>query len=498
MADGFDPVIVRDERAEMTSLLMIVGFACFWAWFLAAFMGGIFHPGSTDLFSELFVRLCALAAMALTQLATHLKLAVRLSDYAKTKRLFALIVILAVPILAVTIWGLYTDIAPLFVASIAWIMLGVSMSLLLLSWGSIWATLDREESYNRTTAKRLAWSILLVACLCVFIKLAPLQLDMPLAFGAYLVSALLQMVCSQRMAQPESDEGESDSGQKLQLFSRTRYTPLCMGAFFGFTLAFMFSAFGTETASYAIVASVFLGGAISAFVIIVLRRVPRITTVERILFPIFALCFIAVPFLEAHLRLYPLAAIAAGLSFYFLSHWNTLLMMAYKHELLPIFHFSQGTIAPFEGLALGWGLQTVLIGLGIEPESTVLPSCLAMAFLTTLIPAIVSYKSNVAVEVLSMAEDGTLSILEQGEKSEGAKGAWKKKCLAICERFDLSPRETEVFLLLAKGRNAEHIHNELYISVYTAKTHGYRIYRKLNIHSQQELIDMVEGNYCPE
>ena len=140
----------------------------------------------------------------------------------------------------------------------------------------------------------------------------------------------------------------------------------------------------------------------------------------------------------------------------------------------------------------------MLIGLGLDPESTVLPSCLAMAFLTTLIPAIVSYKSNVAVEVLSMAEDGTLSILEQGEKSEGAKGAWKKKCLAICERFDLSPRETEVFLLLAKGRNAEHIHNELYISVYTAKTHGYRIYRKLNIHSQQELIDMVEGNYCPE
>lgn len=47
-------------------------------------------------------------------------------------------------------------------------------------------------------------------------------------------------------------------------------------------------------------------------------------------------------------------------------------------------------------------------------------------------------------------------------------------------------------MLLARGRNTEIIHQELVISTHTVKTHTYRIYRKLNISSQQELIGLVE------
>ena len=53
-------------------------------------------------------------------------------------------------------------------------------------------------------------------------------------------------------------------------------------------------------------------------------------------------------------------------------------------------------------------------------------------------------------------------------------------------------RETEVMYLLAKGHNAAYIQDSLYISRSTAKTHINHVYRKLDIHSQQELINMVE------
>lgn len=47
--------------------------------------------------------------------------------------------------------------------------------------------------------------------------------------------------------------------------------------------------------------------------------------------------------------------------------------------------------------------------------------------------------------------------------------------------------------MLARGHNGYHIRDELGLSYNTVKTHVQRIYRKLDVHSQQELIDLVEG-----
>lgn len=63
----------------------------------------------------------------------------------------------------------------------------------------------------------------------------------------------------------------------------------------------------------------------------------------------------------------------------------------------------------------------------------------------------------------------------------------------IAKRCRLSPRETEVFSLLAKGRNVRYISETLVVSVNTARSHIYSIYGKLGVHSHQELIDLVEN-----
>lgn len=81
---------------------------------------------------------------------------------------------------------------------------------------------------------------------------------------------------------------------------------------------------------------------------------------------------------------------------------------------------------------------------------------------------------------------------DESDVSEGP-GRWKLACNDICCRYDLSPRERDVFMLIAKGRNAEYVQNVLYISGHTAKTHISNIYKKLDIHSVQELLDLVEA-----
>ena len=67
-----------------------------------------------------------------------------------------------------------------------------------------------------------------------------------------------------------------------------------------------------------------------------------------------------------------------------------------------------------------------------------------------------------------------------------------RKCQALIDRYKLSPRESEVLGYIVKGRNARHVADRLCISESTAKTHISNIYRKTNVHSQQELLDIIE------
>lgn len=70
---------------------------------------------------------------------------------------------------------------------------------------------------------------------------------------------------------------------------------------------------------------------------------------------------------------------------------------------------------------------------------------------------------------------------------------YKRKCAQTIKTFDLTPREGEILFYLAKGRNAKYIADQLYVAERTVKTHTYHIYQKMGIHSQQELIDIVEN-----
>ena len=103
-------------------------------------------------------------------------------------------------------------------------------------------------------------------------------------------------------------------------------------------------------------------------------------------------------------------------------------------------------------------------------------------------------ESDRAVEPQSIPEDvdGT-DVLDGDEARAQQLGRFKRKCAAVADTFLLSRKETEVLFLLAKGRNSAAIQEALYISAGTANTHMRHIYRKLDVHSQHELIELVES-----
>ena len=97
-----------------------------------------------------------------------------------------------------------------------------------------------------------------------------------------------------------------------------------------------------------------------------------------------------------------------------------------------------------------------------------------------------------SVELVEPAEERTGDITPEHDDGGRGKGRFHAKCEEIADRYLLSRRETEVMFLLAKGHNAAYIQDKLCISKSTAKTHINHIYRKLDIHTQQELLNMVE------
>lgn len=66
-------------------------------------------------------------------------------------------------------------------------------------------------------------------------------------------------------------------------------------------------------------------------------------------------------------------------------------------------------------------------------------------------------------------------------------------CAAAADEFRLTKREREILPYLAQGYSLPYIRNELYISQSTIDTHVRHIYKKMGLHSKEELITAVRG-----
>ena len=89
----------------------------------------------------------------------------------------------------------------------------------------------------------------------------------------------------------------------------------------------------------------------------------------------------------------------------------------------------------------------------------------------------------------------TASSMEGEEERELAMGRLSMDDVTadLAREYKLSPREAEVFGFLAKGRSVPYMRDVLVISKSTIETHIKHIYVKCNVHSKQELLDLVEA-----
>jgi DNA-binding CsgD family transcriptional regulator len=205
---------------------------------------------------------------------------------------------------------------------------------------------------------------------------------------------------------------------------------------------------------------------------------------KKLLLPLIVIALIPINYLPPLLQVPLLSLAVFGFTCFDALSWETILFEIKERSLNLFAYASTGLIVSFFSIALGWGIGLATIQL--------LPANLnntVFAFITTMI--ILALVIELVSSKWEVVPDNVNVPFAQHRT------VWRDKCLTIANKCNLTAQETNIFLFLAKGRNASYVQSVLFISGHTVKTHIYHIYKKLEVHSQQELIDLVEKTALP-
>ena len=177
------------------------------------------------------------------------------------------------------------------------------------------------------------------------------------------------------------------------------------------------------------------------------------------------------------------AALVAGYMCFYLLMWFVLCAVAARSALDAIPAICWGSAVNYLGILAGallGGVVGALPGDSLVPRLAVTVVLCTMA--TYMLHAFHSTSLDAAIEGIE-PDPAPLEIRYIDRLAQ--------RCEEVSEKAGLTPRESEILALLARGNNAQHIQDELSISHNTVKFHARNVYRKLGIHSQQELIDLL-------
>lgn len=160
--------------------------------------------------------------------------------------------------------------------------------------------------------------------------------------------------------------------------------------------------------------------------------------------------------------------------------WIVLVRTESRYHLSPLIVFG-----------FGWGLMTAggLCGTWL---GGFLLSYADMAPRTLSIIALISTCLLLFAHLFLFTERSVMELTSE-HGAAGEARPFRNRCEEVAREYKLSAKETEVMILVAKGRSTPRICEELDISQGTANTHLSHIYKKMEVHDRQQLIDVLEG-----
>ncbi|MGV8084550.1 MAG: response regulator transcription factor [Coriobacteriia bacterium] len=357
-------------------------------------------------------------------------------------------------------------------------IVGASQAVLMLAWGDVYRTLDAGQmriSHSGSFVVAAGFIALLNAIGRAFPLLAVLALICLPWFSLGALVAARKSKLHDRRRSPRAEVNTFRMPLKV-LVGIASY-----GLFFGFMVRMTVSPTQPTPITVALNYGLFFAIALSVFgMALFSEKLGRPGLMYRPVLPLIVVGFLLLPILG---RSYLAGAVAAAGMAYFRIFWLAIAIDIARGVPAPLLR-TQGwaLIADYGGVALGSSLQDIL--------------SFNVALSTSQL-TVISSAAVVALILISMfmfnerGFDDLWGALPSVPEPEGLR--LEKRCSEVAAAYGLTPREEEILVFLARGRNREYIQKTLVLSKYTVRTHIQRIYEKLDVHSHQDLIDLVEG-----
>lgn len=489
-ADKAGASAAQARGAAPSDLLVLAASALFWAWFDSGVFRPTFFaafPASSGMFLPYL--LGAIASGGAVLLAACLTRG--RSQAWQDARRWPTAAALALLGSAFSLTGGALELLPLVVAGS--LCVGASCGVFQFAWGEIYA---RGESgfAGRTVAASIALGVLVD---CLVMGLAP---GLAAAFTAALplASAGLAQFLSHTGSLPQPAPSPAGRGSSETVFGSHRTVcglPLSLlVAFALFGLSFGYCQHSAvflpaDAAAYSSDALIAARGITSLAIWVLLAVLPRRSyTVFKVGTLVGIAGFVAAPMLalvETH-GIAPSAVIAVGYTTFDVATWALVAELA-------------ATTGTGPTRLVGCGRFAIHLG-----EVAAIAGCSMLAGLPGAAEAISSTLGYgcVVAEMLLLADNSALWLLvksdavvsEQSEASSTrdapSPGTSSAPSVArVAAAHSLTERESEVLALLLAGHGRARVAQALGISENTLGTHIQQLYRKLDVHSRQELLD---------
>jgi len=362
----------------------------------------------------------------------------------------------------------------------AWIAIGLSCACITLLWGRFYSSIDLERASLYMPASLVLAGIGNYIILALqTVPAAIVTVALPLcAAAAYLLTA-------SEIPSTRNERGPSGRTH-LKLLWRIVLAMLVYGVVIGF---FLNARPEFERAiSTPVIQLVWL--AVPIAILFAVRK-KRMIMMYKLVLPLTAAGFLLIPLLGARGGWLGGPVITAGSHCFDILTWVALSDIAYTRDLSPMRVFGLGRAGNTGGIALGWTVSFLVLGGSSLDSPAILALSLGIVFVLILTATLIFTERNIFAAGEPPAEPAG-ARLQASDQEQSGLGHWRQRCLALARSRGLSPREEEVMLLLAKGHSIQHVQNALVITYSTAKAHTNHIYKKLGIHSRQELIELVE------
>ena len=480
------------------------GFGLYWAWLWLLFFTATIVPSETrSLVEANGFRCLGLAVEAAAFLVLVLDL-VRKDPFVFKRGVDNTVACIlgVVGTLGVMAGGVLEEGMGLAVYASGWVLWGVAGAFLTLTWGRILDSLS-----TRDICLYLALSMALGAMIALLATLLPTPIARAVTLGLPAASVLLghrakSIIRSDDFRDKVPPAPVTDPKIMPAPLLRILFGVAAYSAVTGIVLGMMICREGggfDAIDRLALFSPLAVGLAIA--LIIGLRKSPRpLATLYRFCMPAIITGLIVLSVANESHSAFACAIVVMGFQAFDITVMIVLFDGSRHYQNLSIRAFLMGRFANVTGLTAGWALGAALV-LGYAP-SVLTPSnaCLVAVLGITLATAMTLLEKDLFPRTSSISDPAPAVIDQSGEASlqDAPPARDPDDALAdIARKHGLSAQETRVFLFLAKGYSRKTIQEKLFIASATVDSHVAHIYRKMGIHSRQELINLAESALSP-